>query len=140
MRDNAAAQAVVNAIRDEAHNVTAQGKEVLFINQRHLLTFDQVGPVPLVPDYELVFLMEMTMSGNQPYLDTFHQKLKDQEFGLIVVEPLKEVTYGRSHNFGEENDAWVMQVSQPVLCYYETTRDFEALGVMLMTPRRQPCR
>jgi len=41
--------------------------------------------VPLVPDYELVTLMEMAMSGNMGYLDQFYADLHRQRFALIIA-------------------------------------------------------
>lgn len=138
--DAAVAWQAVSDIQAQTQRVTNQGQEVLFINQRHLLTFDEVTGVPLVPEYELVFLMEMVMSGNQSYLDAFQQDLQKQRFGLIVVESLSINYQGRNRAFGEENDAWVSQVSKPVLCYYEVIQSFDPIGVVLMAPRRLPCR
>jgi peroxiredoxin len=120
--------------------VTKQGGEVLFISQRHLLTFDEVQDVPLVPDYELVFLMEMAMSDNATYMDAFHSDISSQRFTMIVSEPLVIQYQGRNHAFGEENDAWVEGVSEPVLCYYEPSMELPAAGVVLYTPRAAPCK
>src|SRR5688572_16916014 len=39
--------------------------EVLFISQRQLLTFGEIEGVDLVPENELVFLMEMAMSNKE---------------------------------------------------------------------------
>jgi hypothetical protein len=96
--------------------------------------------VPLVPEDELVFLMEMAMSNNSAYLDVFHNDLREQRFSVIVSEPLKVNYQGRSHSFGEENDAWVKNVSEPVLCYYQPAIQLESIGVVLYTPREDPCR
>src|SRR3990172_4642387 len=62
--------------------------QVLLVSERQLLTFGQLGPTALVPGYEKVFLMEMAMSGTQPYLDDFHAALQEQRFDLIVSDPL----------------------------------------------------
>jgi hypothetical protein len=139
-RDYVSAQAALQTIRSTAQQVTEQGGEVLFITQRHLLTFNQVPDVPLVPDYELVFLMEMAMSGNRDYLDAFQAAISNQRYELIVSEPLVIQYQGRSHSFGEENDAWVKYVSEPVLCYYQPLVSLDSVGVVLYTPRSTPCR
>ena len=138
-RDNQAAQFALQTIKSATQHAVDQGGEVLFINQRHLLTFDYIDGVPLVPEHELVFLMEMAMSDNSVYLDTFHNDIKDQRFAMIVSEPLTTQYQGSSHSFGEENDAWVERISEPVLCYYEPTQEVEAAGVVLYTPRTDPC-
>lgn len=138
-RDALAAQADLKVINAAAQQVTRQGGAVLFISQRQLLTFNQIPDVPLVPDYELVFLMEMAMSDNPAYMDAFRADISSQRFALIVSEPLVIQYQGRNHAFGEENDAWVERVSTPVLCYYEPRTKLEAAGVVLYFPRPTPC-
>jgi hypothetical protein len=110
---------------------------VLLISERQLLTFGQLGPTTLIPGYEKVFLMEMAMSGTQPYLDEFHAALEEQRFDLIVSEPLSVQYQGRTRAFGEENDAWVDQVSLPVLCYYEPVWTLDRAAVQLLIPRER---
>ena len=111
--------------------------QVLLVSERQLLTFGQLGPTALVPGYEKVFLMEMAMSGTQPYLDDFHAALREQRFDLIVSEPLSVQYQGRTRAFGEENDAWVNQVSVPVLCYYDPVWTLNEAALQLLTPREQ---
>jgi hypothetical protein len=139
-RDYPAAQAALQSINSVVQPVTKKGEQVLFINQRHLLTFDYFQGVPLVPEDELVFLMEMAMSNNVPYLQAFYDDLAKQRFGVIVSEPLNIQYQGRSHSFGEENDAWVKRISEPILCFYEPEREVSPAGVVLYTPRADPCR
>jgi hypothetical protein len=139
-RDYPSEQAAIQTINSAIQQSIKQGGEILFINQRHLLTFDYVQGVPLIPEYELVFLMEMAMSDNSTYLDAFHTDLSHQRFAMIVSEPLTTQYQGSSHSFGEENDAWVERVSEPILCYYERTQKVDAAGVVLYTPRADPCR
>ena len=139
-RDYAAAQAAIQTINSETQQTVNRGGEVLFISQRHLLTFNYVQNVPLIPEYELVFLMEMAMSDNPAYMDAFHTDVSSQRFSMIVSEPLVVQYQGRSHGFGEENDAWVERVSEPVLCYYEPAIKLDSVGVILYTPRLNPCK
>jgi len=139
-RDYPAAQSALQTINSATQQAVKNGGEVLFISQRHLLTFDYVQNVSLVPDYELVFLMEMAMSGNTAYLDAFHADVSSRRFAMIVSEPLVIQYQGRNHGFGEENDAWVKQVSEPVLCYYEPSLNLDTVGLVLYTPRLNPCK
>jgi hypothetical protein len=139
-RDFPTAQAAVQIINSATREAASRGGEVLFINQRHLLTFEYIQGVALVPEYELVFLMEMAMSNNSAYLDAFYTDLSSQRFSMIVSEPLQAQYQGRSHSFGEENDAWVERVSESVLCYYEAGQQIDAAGVILYTPRAAPCK
>jgi hypothetical protein len=139
-RDFSSAQAALQTIDSATQLAAEQGGEVLFISQRHLLTFNLVQNVPLVPEYELVFLMEMAMSGNTAYMDAFHVDISHQRFAIIVSEPLVIQYQGSSHSFGEENDAWVSGVSEPVLCYYQPSVTLDSVGVILYTPRANPCK
>jgi hypothetical protein len=139
-RDYPAAHAALQTINTETQQVVNRGGEVLFISQRHLLTFNYVQNVPLIPEYELVFLMEMAMSSNTAYMDAFQADVSDQRFAMIVSEPLVIQYQGRSHGFGEENDAWVARVSEPVLCYYEPAIKLDSVGLVLYTPRINPCK
>jgi peroxiredoxin len=138
-RDYSAADAAIQTINQATRQATEQGGEVLFISQRQLLTFNYVHDVTLVPDDELVFLMEMAMAGNAAYMDTFQVAIRQQRFSMIVSEPLVIQWQGRNHSFGEENDAWVRGVSEPVLCYYEPSIQLDSVGLMLYTPRTSPC-
>ena len=134
-RDLAAAADSLGVIREAAQEVSGRGDRVLFISQRQLLTFGMIADVPLEPEYETVFLMEMAMAGNRPYLDRFHEQLRDRAFGLIVVDRLSTTIQGKGHNFGEENDAWVREVSLPILCWYEPMVSLKDPRVELLVPR-----
>lgn len=143
-RDLPAAQTALQTLRSTLAQTLEDGGDnldgqVLFITQRHLLTFGEIEFIPLVPDYELVFLMEMAMAGNQAYLQNFHADLQNQRYAMIVSEPLATTLQGRNHAFGEENDAWVQQVSLPILCYYEPTFSLDAYNIQIFTPRKNPC-
>jgi hypothetical protein len=139
-RDYPAAQAALQTINSATQQAANLGGEVLFISQRHLLTFNYVHNVPLVPEDELVFLMEMAMSDNASYMDAFQADVSRQRFAMIVSEPLVIQYQGRNHAFGEENDAWVARVSEPVLCYYEPSIKLDTVGLVLYTPRLNPCK
>ncbi len=113
----------------------ADGGEVLFIQQRHLLTFDMIKGVELAPKYEKVFLMEMAMSGNAAYLDQFWADLESRRFDLIISEPLALVTRPASDIFGEENNVWVTLVAQPLDIYYEEILAFPDAQMVVLAPR-----
>jgi hypothetical protein len=119
-------------------NARENGGEVLFIDERQLLTFQDVEDTNLVPDYEKVFLTEMAMAGNETYLSRFHDDIKNHRFSLIITEPLFRKYKGRTEAFGEENDAWVKYVSEPVLCYYKPIKILPEIRLQLLEPRAQP--
>ena len=112
-----------------------KGQEVLFINQRQLLTFGSVPRVELVPDYEKVFLMEMVMGNNRSYLDAFYLKLKTHEFGLIVTEPLYLNYQDHTFAFSEENNVWMERVVKPVMDDYTPVLTLTDLGIQLSVPK-----
>lgn len=134
--DRTAGQRVVAEIQAEIDRLP-DNPQVLFIGERHLLTFGRIKGVELIPRYERVFLMEMAMGNTEPYLSTFRDELAQQTFDLIISDPLKIQYQGRGRAFGEENDTWVERVSIPVLCYYEPVRTFERAPVQILAPRDQ---
>ena len=139
--DWAATEKAIRRLQGFIKDIPA-GQEVLFISERQLLTFGYLRDVPLVPDYERVFLMEMAMANNQAYLQQFYQDLHEHHFALIVNEPLYTTTKGSPVSFGEENDAWVERVSKPLLCYYKPVQQARMLlmgvEIQVLEPRSKP--
>jgi len=124
-------------IRQEVESKKSQG-EVLFLDQRQLLTFGAIQDVPLVDDYEKKYLMDQALSNEAVYFEEFYQDLANKRFSLIISEPLKVNLQGSSHQFGEENDAWVKWVAGPLLCYYEPIDTLKGVKVQLLVPRTSP--
>ncbi|GAB4525673.1 MAG: hypothetical protein Fur0018_10420 [Anaerolineales bacterium] len=133
-KDVSPAREAINAIRQKTEAAAERGEAVLFISERHLLTFGEID-VPLIPEYERTFLMEMAMAHNEPYLRRFREDLASHRFALIVVQPLNLNLQGREAMFGEENDAWVQGVAAPLLCYYEPVKVWRKVSVQIMAPR-----
>ena len=127
-------ESVLNTIRDEVTKAQQQG-EVLFIDQRQLLTFGYVENIPLVPEYEKKLLMDKALSGDNMYFSGLYEDLAAQRFSLIISEPLKIQAMGEDFSFGEENDAWVLWVSEPILCFYEPIFTWKELEVQLLSAR-----
>ena len=134
--DRFTTDAILNNLQAQVTRVAAQGDEVLFISQRHLLAVELID-VPLVPEYEKDVLMEMVMSKNKSYLDTFYDDLRHQRFGLIVVDPQKDSLVGEEQSFGAENNKWVLKVTYPLWCYYEVLETYPA-GIELYVPLAEP--
>ena len=109
--------------------------EILFIDQRQLLTFGFVKNVPLVPDYDKKVLIERALASNRDYFQLFYKDLADKRFSLIISQPLNTPKKGSNNEFGEENNAWVKWVADPLLCYYEVKQTFLDTGVQLLVPR-----
>jgi hypothetical protein len=125
----------LSVLRNELTPSAEAGGEILFISQRQLLTFGDLAGIRLVPEYETVFLMEMAMGNNQFYLQRFHQYLREQRFALIVAGPQNTTLQGRTHVFGEENDAWVRGVAVPLLCSYIPKVKLPEVHLIIYAPR-----
>lgn len=133
-------QAVEQALATIDSQVAAARRdgEVLFMDQRQLLTFGFIQNVPLVPGYEKKYLMDRAMGNDRPALAPFYKDLAAHRFSMIVTEPLRMFIKDSDYSFGEENNAWVKWVANPVLCYYEPKVTLDQFGIQLLTPRRQP--
>ena len=90
-RDMEAAQQDLNLLQELVDQAAAEGGEVLFISQRHLITFGLIDNVRLVHVHEKLLLQEMAMSQNQKYLDEFGLELAEQQYSLIIHDPLPRV-------------------------------------------------
>jgi hypothetical protein len=133
-RNQAAAAAALSELGESVSQITADGAEVLFIAERHLLIFQKLDVGPVVHEYEKVFLMEMAMAGSKPYFEDFYEDLYSHRFGLIVSNPLWPHYQGRTHSFGEENDAWVRWVVEPLTCSYKEWKTLPEVPLVLLIP------
>lgn len=133
-RDEAEAWRAVSAIREALEPVVERAGRVLFLSERHLVTFGLVGEVGLEPDYEKTFLMEMVMSRNSDYLNAFYRDLQGHEFDVIVTARPAVRRYGRQHRFGEEDTVWSDAVAAPLLQYYRPAIVLQAGDLWLMVP------
>ncbi len=131
--DKAQAQKDLATLRTVVENAASQGGEVLFIGERQIITFHMVDNVNLVPEYEVVTLMEMAMSGNQTYMDHFDQDLANHRFAVIVTRR-QRVVKKDDEPFAEENNVWIDSISRPLLCYYERSITLETSNTLILTP------
>jgi hypothetical protein len=112
--------------------------EVLFIDQRQLLTFGEVKGVALVPEYEKKFIMDRAMSGDEALFIKFYQDLQNHRFSLIINEPAYIEHQFEDASFGTENDVWVEWIAKPTLCYYRILQTYKNPSVELLIPRVMP--
>ncbi|MBN8579398.1 MAG: hypothetical protein J0L96_01910 [Anaerolineae bacterium] len=110
------------------------GGEILFITERQLITFDYIHGMTLVPEYEQSELMEMAMSRNRSYLETFYGDLQVRRFALILAEDQK-FTQQKHGAFVEENVAWVRFVGAPLLCNYKPVVTLTSNNIQVFEPR-----
>jgi hypothetical protein len=131
--DRPLVETALQTLQKDVGQASMQGN-VLFMYQKELLAFGQVD-VPLVPGYESVIVLEMAMSHNSTYLSKFYADLQDHRFSLIVTEPQPGKIQGSTHGFGEENDIYFTEISQPMRCYYKLLESIPDAGVELYVPR-----
>lgn len=135
--DSATVSSTLAEIQYEVDEAKTHG-DILFIDQRQLLTFNAIKGVTLIPQYEKKVLMNEALSANMEYFSGFYTDISNQRFSLIVTEPLRTPLKDSSYEFGEENNAWVNWVSIPVLCYYQEIQTFKDVNVMLLVPKLVP--
>ena len=134
--DRARAAQDLAALRTTVQDYSKSGG-VLFINQRQLLTFGAIPNVRMVPEDEVVSLMEMAISGNQPYLNKFYHDLASHRFAAIVANRQNLGVEGG--DFIEENNAWTQYVAQPLLCQYKPVLTLDYSDVQVFIPRANAC-
>ena len=114
----------------------AQTGDVLFMDQRQLLTFGYIEAVPLVAEYDKKVLINKAMSADALYFADFYQDLASQRFSLIITNPVNRRLDRSEGHFSEENNAWVRWVTTPLLCYYEPMDRLKRVNVELLVPRQ----
>jgi hypothetical protein len=134
--DSALAAQELATLRQSVQDYSKSGP-VLFIYERQLLTFGMIPNVRVVPEYEVVSLMEMAISGNRPYLTQFYQDLASHRFVAIVAHK-QNLTVGTG-DFIEENNVWTRLVAQPLLCQYKPVLTLDYSNIQLFVPRNKPC-
>jgi hypothetical protein len=127
--------AVLGDLQAEVDRVNAQGGEILFITQRHLISMGMLRDVTLTPEYEREELMEMVMGKNEEFLEFFKQEMVAQRFDLIVVDPLTFKVLARRRAFSEENNVWVRGIMRPILCNYRLDVSFPEDEIALYVPQ-----
>lgn len=131
-------QWTLELLRNETDRVVEEGGEILFMDQRQLLTFSYLGDIPLVPEYEKKLVMDRAMSGDIDYLNAFYKDLSNQRFALIISDPQRIRYADEDENWGAENDIWVHWVTQPLLCFYDPVYAIKKTGVWILEPKENP--
>ncbi len=134
--DRARAAQDLATLRQSVQGYSKSGP-VLFMYERQLLTFGMIRHVPVVPEYEVVSLMEMAISGNRPYLNQFYEDLASHRFAAIVAH--KQNLSVATGDFIEENNVWSERVAQPLLCQYKPVLTLEYSNIQVFVPRAKPC-
>lgn len=111
------------------------GETVLFISNQQMLAINRFPGVLPEPKYEVVYMMEMAMVGNQAYFEEFYTRLSQHEWGLIIIDSLSLETAGREKSFGEEQTAWVEWVVKPIRKYYIPVGGSSQAQLVIAEPR-----
>ncbi len=125
-------------LQSETSRVVADGGEILFMDQRQLLTFGYLGDIPLVPEYEKKLVMDRAMSSDRAYFKDFYDDLANQRFDLIITDPQRIRFSDEDEGWGAENDTWVEWVTKPLLCYYDPQYTIKKTGVWILVPAEDP--
>jgi hypothetical protein len=117
----------------------AEYGDVLFMDQRQLITFGHMGDIALIDEYEKKYVMNQALSDNAGYFEIFRQDLAAQRFVMIVTErqALRYKLPGIDQlgdSLIEENNAWVKWVTSPLLDYYESVVNRRDIGVEIFVP------
>ena len=124
----------LSLIQEWVANAQKRG-EVLFMDQRQLLTFGYIKGVPLVSEYEKKYLMDQAMGDTAAStFPAFYRDLENHRFSLIISDPLRLPIKDSDYSFGEENNAWVKWVAAPILCYYEPLVTLREFKIQLLVP------
>jgi len=126
---------IMATLQQKVDEVNAEGGEVLFITQRHLIAMNMLKNVTLVPEYEREDLMEMVMADNPDYLARFRDDIGNQRFDLIIVDPLNDTIMRRTRGFSDENNAWVRRVVVHILCNYRAEVVYPLHEIALYVPQ-----
>ena len=115
----------------------ADGGSVLFITQRHLLTYGLITGVPLVPEYENIDLMEYAITNYRPMIDQFRADVAAHKYALIIAPIPPGQLRETDSAFSEENNAWLKRISIPMLRSYKVLAEFPEGGFVVLTPDDQ---
>jgi hypothetical protein len=126
---------VLRSLQGYVDQVNAQGGDILFITQRHLISMHMLDNVALVPEYEREDLMEIAMANDLEHIRTFREDMEDQRFALIVVDPLNYNVLSRNRSFAEENNVWVTRIMKHILCNYREEAVFREDEIALYVPQ-----
>ena len=112
----------------------ADGGSVLFITQRHLLTYNLITGVPLVPEYENIDLMEYAITNYRPMIDQFRADVAAHKYALIIAPIPPGQLRETDSPFSEENNAWLKRISIPLLRSYKILATFEDGDFVVLVP------
>jgi hypothetical protein len=127
-------EASLASLQKLVDETVANGGQVLFISQRHLLTFGFITGVPLVSEYDNIDLMEFAMSNYRPSIDKFQADIAAHKYALIIAPTPPGQLQDAGDAFAEENNAWLRRVSIPMLREYKILAEFPEGDFVVLVP------
>lgn len=120
---NEISEQCLQPLQREIDRISVNNGKILFIEEKQLITFGNLQVKPVISDYELVELMEMTMAENPEYLAEFKTRLENKDYAAIITRKQPEKMKGKSDIFGEENDLWFTNITLNLNQYYPSVED-----------------
>ena len=124
---------ILSVIQGHVDDVQKQGGEVLFMDQRQLVTFGLIENVIFYDEYEKKLLIDSAFRKDQEYFDEFYEDIESQKFELILSEKLN-LDEKTDKVFSNENNAWVEWVAIPLSEYYCPIMTVDHMNLQLMVP------
>ena len=124
----------LSSLQQLVDETIADGGSVLFITQRHLLTYDLITGVPLVPEYDNIDLMEYAITNYRPMIDQFRADVAVHKYALIIAPIPPGQLRENDSPFSEENNAWLKRISIPMLRSYKVLATFEDGDFVVLVP------
>ena len=124
---------VLTVLRIRAEAAAQQGRPILFVTQRHLVTFGMID-TPLAPEYELLTLNEMSLSRNAVYMQQYYSDIDAHRYAYVVIFPQYLGLKDRSRSFNEEDNIWVRNVGRYLSCEYQVEDLFTDLQIAILAP------
>lgn len=128
-------QAILTKIQGLVDGAKDEG-EILFMDERQLLTFGYIVDVPLVMDYEKKYINDMAMADNEAYFEQYQADIESHRFAMIVTETLQLNLYKPNSPFPEENTQWVTWVPKVIFDYYDSVYKNRDYNIEVFVPKK----
>ena len=129
------ADQAISSIRKQVSTALNKGKPVLFMTEKQLITFGQLPGTPMVFDYEKVYMLDWAMSDSMDQLNNFYRDLKDNHFGLIIIDPQPGLLKPQNAFFSDEHNAQVSRIGRYLDCYTSVVTTWLSVGLQSREPR-----
>ncbi len=133
---NETVQKTFKRLQQEIKKAQKKG-EILFMDQRQLLTFGYLKNIELIPEYEKKVMIDQAMASNESYFKPFYEDIAKHRFSLIITFPQSENYKITDLSFNEESNMWIKWVGKPLLCYYKPVGIYFEVNIQLLVPNKK---